>query len=62
MNTLDCVVTTITVPPHQRIDDQFCCWECTVEYECYGIRTKTIQCTTRQAIQKVATVGYTWAE
>lgn len=60
MNVLEHVITKILVPPYQHIDDEYCCWEVKVEYDCWGATgTRTIRATTKSAIDSWK-VGSSW--
>ena len=38
MNFVDVSITKVLSPPTQVVNDEFCCWEVTVETDCWGIK------------------------
>lgn len=53
MNSLDVVVTKILVVPHRVITDDLCCWEMTVEADCYGKRIEVVRKCSKKEIDAV---------
>lgn len=62
MNLLDCVITKIISGPYQKINDEVCCWEIEVEYNCYGVLSKTFFQSTHRSIIEDYKPGYTWQQ
>ena len=62
MNTIDISVEKILVPAHQVITEELCCWEVTVETNCYGAKgIKIFRKCSKTEIDKIKK-GYIWAE
>lgn len=62
MNLIDVVVKKVLDTPHQVINDELCCWEVTVEIDCWG--TTKVQKLHRCSKKEIEDIqpGYFWTE
>jgi len=61
--TLEHRVTEVIIPPYQRVDNEYCCWEAKVAYECWGGEgTRVFRKTTKMEIDQIAQEGHVWEE